>query len=83
MKFYSQYKQDEYLYKKFFKKKRNGVFFDIGAHNGIKISNTYFFEKNLGWTGVCVEPRDSAFEELEKNRECICEKYVFTIETAK
>jgi FkbM family methyltransferase len=74
LKFYGQYKQDKYLYENFFKDKRGGVFLDIGAHDGINISNTYFFEKNLNWTGICVEPRAKVFKELEKNRNCICEE---------
>lgn len=50
---------------------QNGIFFDIGAHNGITISNTYFFEKDLHWSGVCVEPIPSIFKELKRNRKCI------------
>lgn len=64
--------QDKYLHNKFFKNKRNGVFVEIGAHDGISLSNTYFFEKELNWTGVCFEPLVSPFEKLKKNRRCIC-----------
>lgn len=31
-------------------------FFEAGARNGILESNTYFFEKHLGWSGTLVEP---------------------------
>lgn len=70
--YYSQCEQDKYVNETFFKDKKNGVFVDIGAHSGIEISNTYFFEKELGWTGICVEPIPDMFEELKQNRECIC-----------
>lgn len=70
--YYSQNGQDKYLVESVFKRKKNGVFFDIGAHDGISYSNTYYFEKELGWTGVCVEPQDENFELLAHNRTCIC-----------
>lgn len=71
MKFYSQDGQDEFL-SKLFKNKRNGVFLDIGAYDGVKFSNTYFLENSLGWKGICIEPNPKVFEELTKNRNCIC-----------
>lgn len=50
--YFSQFEQDKFLNEKFFKNKKNGVFIDIGAHNGINLSNTYFFEKKLNWRGI-------------------------------
>lgn len=73
-KFYSQSGQDKYLYERFFKNKRNGIFVEIGAHDGITKSNSYFFEKYLGWSGICIEPISELFELLEKNRSCTCIK---------
>lgn len=70
--FYSQYQQDQYIYKKFFWKKRNGVFVDIGAHDGVSLSNTYFFEKYMDWKGICIEPIPEVFERLKTNRNCLC-----------
>lgn len=78
--YYSQCGQDQFVNEKYFKNARNGVFVDIGAHNGITFSNSYFFEKELDWTGICVEPIPSVFAELEKNRKatlikgCITDK---------
>ncbi len=69
MKYYSQYGQDKFLYENFFTDKKDGFFIDIGAHNGIHLSNTYFFE-NLGWSGFCFEPIPTVFNELQKNRKC-------------
>lgn len=68
--YYSQYNQDKILNEKFFKNKKNGVFLDIGAHDGITLSNTYFFESELNWNGICFEPIPSVFETLSKNRNC-------------
>lgn len=71
-KFYSQCGQDSFVYNTFFKNKTDGVFVDIGAHNGIDYSNTCFFEKHLGWKGICIEPIPNIFNQLRKNRDCIC-----------
>lgn len=72
-KFYSQCGQDQFLYNTFFMGQKNGVFIDIGAHDGISLSNSYFFSKNLGWTGLCVEPNPDVFPSLVKNRpESVC-----------
>lgn len=70
--YFSQVGQDQYLNENFFKNTRDGFFVDVGAHNGVSISNTYFFEKELGWKGICIEPLPDAFKELKKNRSCIC-----------
>jgi FkbM family methyltransferase len=73
-KFYSQYGQDEYVYNNFFKSVTNGIFVEIGADDGITFSNTYYLEKNLGWTGLCIEPRENSFKKIIKNRKCTCLK---------
>ena len=66
----SQYNQDKILNEKYFNNKKNGVFLDIGAHDGIDLSNTYFFEKNLEWSGICFEPVPTVFNSLSQNRNC-------------
>lgn len=70
--YHAQYGQDAYVYEHFFKDVRNGIFVDVGAHDGISLSNTYFFEKSLGWHGICIEPLQSVFEKLIQNRSCTC-----------
>lgn len=74
MKFYSQYKQDKWLYDNYFKNKKKGVFLEIGADDGVDKSNTKFFEDN-GWEGMCIEPSPKRFKLLKENRNCICENY--------
>jgi FkbM family methyltransferase len=71
-KYYGQWEQDKWLNENIFKEERNGFFVDCGAHNGIDISNTYFFEKELDWKGICIEPIPDVFEQLLKNRNSIC-----------
>lgn len=70
--YYSQHGQDKFLNEHIFNDQKNGIFVDIGAHDGKTISNTYFFEKELNWTGVCVEPILERYVDLVKNRNCIC-----------
>ena len=71
MKYYSQFGQDKAVYENYFKNKTNGYFVDIGAHNGIELSNSKFFE-DIGWTGVCVEPNPIVFKQLQSVRSCKC-----------
>ena len=66
--FYSQDKQDEYLEKNIFKGHKNGVFMDVGAHNGICINNTLHFEKHNNWTGINIEPIKKIYDQLVVNR---------------
>src|SRR5687767_14863567 len=70
--FFSQFNQDRFLETEVFKGKRGGVFVDIGANDGITLSNTYFFEKYRDWTGICIEPIPAVFEKLRANRKAIC-----------
>lgn len=41
---------------------------DIGANDGLIVSNTAYFDMDLGWDGICVEPHPRAFADLERNR---------------
>jgi FkbM family methyltransferase len=68
----SQYGQDAFLNEKVFRGLVGGFFVDIGAHDGVSLNNTYFFEEKLGWTGICFEPNPDVFEKLARNRKCIC-----------
>ena len=70
--FFSQFGQDRYLYHRLFENKRDGVFVDVGAYDGLTSSNTLFFEKFLGWKGVCIEPDAAQFAKLLTFRSCDC-----------
>lgn len=51
--------------------KLNGIFIDVGAYDGITYSNSLYFESELNWTGVCIEPNPVAFKKLKENRKSI------------
>ena len=64
----SQFGQDEYLETNIFKGLKDGFFIDVGAHDGISINNTIYFEKNNNWTGINIEPIKKVFDRLVVNR---------------
>ena len=64
---YSQLKQDLNIID-FYKSKKNCYFVDIGAHDGINLSNTYLLEKKYNWTGICFEPLKKIYSDLFENR---------------
>lgn len=68
----SQFGQDKFVHETFFAHKKGGVYVDIGAHDGKTGSNTYFFEKELKWFGICFEPLPHLFKKLQECRDCIC-----------
>ena len=49
---------------------KNGFFIEVGANDGIQQSNTLFFEQDLGWDGILIEPCKSSFERCRANRKC-------------
>ena len=79
MTYYSQWKQDEYIYNTFFKNKTEpGVFLEIGADDGVRFSNCKFFEETHNWTGIAVEARQGAYDKLITNRTCTCVRAVLS-----
>lgn len=48
--------EEEWIIRDFFKDKRNGVFVDVGAGHYGSNSNTYYLERQLGWSGLAIEP---------------------------
>jgi FkbM family methyltransferase len=72
MNYYSQFNQDKFLNEVIFKEIQQGFFVDIGAHEGIDLSNSYFFEKHMQWDGICIEPIPDVYANLIKNRNCKC-----------
>jgi FkbM family methyltransferase len=66
--FNSQDNQDFYLENNIFKGYKNGFYVDVGAHDGISINNTLYFEKNNNWTGINIEPIKKVFDKLVINR---------------
>ena len=70
--YFSQSGQDKCLKNYFFRNFRNGFFVEIGAYDGVIGSNCYFFEKNMNWKGIAIEPSPIYFGKLKNNRNCKC-----------
>lgn len=65
---------DRWIIEYIFPQKRGGYFIEIGAANGRICSSCYLLERELDWTGICVEPHTNFFNKLVKNRpNSICE----------
>ena len=67
---YSQYGQDALIGDVLFLG-RTGVFVDVGARDGLVISNTKYLEER-GWTGIAIEPHPDLFRALRESRKCEC-----------
>lgn len=68
--FTSQDGQDEFVFERL-GGRRAGVFFEVGAFDGVTFSNTCALERRFGWTGIAVEPSPTAFSRLQSNRTCV------------
>ena len=68
--FYSQQQEDVYALQFFFRNLTKGTALELGAFDGIRASNTAFFERYRGWKGLLVEPSPGSFQLLSKVREC-------------
>ena len=51
---------------------RGGFFVELGAHDGVELSNTLVMERDFAWNGLCIEPNPETFERLRTNRKCLC-----------
>lgn len=47
-----------------------GSYVDIGTNHPSKISSTFFFDKCLGWRGVCFEPMHEHHGRIRRERSC-------------
>jgi hypothetical protein len=68
--YFSKDGEDKYIYQNYLKNKTldNPTYLEVGALDGKIYSNTFFFEKNLGWNGILVEPHPESFYRLLLNR---------------
>jgi len=62
----AQFGEDRFL-DDYFDHKRDGYYVEIGAFNGVKMSNTYFFEQQ-GWRGLLVEADPDLAEQCRSAR---------------
>lgn len=70
--YYSQVGQDKFIFETFFRSAKEGFFVDVGAYDGVTGSNTCFFERTLGWAGLCFEASPSQFPALQQRRRSPC-----------
>ena len=47
---------------------RDGFYVELGANDGAKESNSYYFELNKGWKGVLIEPAPNLYLSCVKRR---------------
>ena len=68
----SQAGQDFWVSHEVFNEMSGGYFVDIGANDGIHISNTFLLEQQYNWSGICIEANPIAYERLKHNRRAEC-----------
>jgi len=64
----SQDSQDQFLEENIFHGFKNGIFVDVGAHDGVSYNNTFYFEQANGWNGINIEANPDIYSLLVKNR---------------
>jgi len=53
-KFRSQREEDVLLDRYIFKGRTGGIFLEIGGLDGLKFSNSWYFEQSLCWRGILI-----------------------------
>jgi FkbM family methyltransferase len=66
--FKAQFGEDKLLFKHF-AEKRDGFYVEVGALDGVYVSNTFFFEQ-IGWHGLLIEPIPEAAKKCGQARPC-------------
>jgi len=64
----SQNREDLTVLGRYFFGQKGGTFLEMGALNGIRYSNSYYFEKHMDWTGLLIEGSPTLYKELKVNR---------------
>ena len=67
-RFRSQRMEDAILDHHIFKGRTGGIFLEIGGLDGLKFSNSWYFEQSLCWRGILIEGLPSSFEKMKANR---------------
>eukprot|EP00300_Choanocystis_sp_HF-7_P032557 c4328_g1_i1.p1 GENE.c4328_g1_i1~~c4328_g1_i1.p1 ORF type:complete len:461 (+),score=46.56 c4328_g1_i1:18-1400(+) len=61
--------RDAWLYLNLFQYYPNpGTFVEYPAKDGVVNSTTWVYEKLLSWAGICVEPSEEVYAQLQRNR---------------
>lgn len=59
---------EELIIRDYFQDRRDGFFVDVGCAWPVDYSNTYYLEKNLGWTGIGIDALDDYAADWAKMR---------------
>lgn len=62
-KYFSEDNQDIFV-DNYFKNMTNGIFFEVGAADGVLFSNTLYLKRERNWTGVLIEPNRHLYNSL-------------------
>lgn len=65
------------------KNRREGIFVEFGADDGILNSNSFLLEKKYDWSGLLVEPNPTIQKVLRNNRSCNIENYIVSSKSNK
>ena len=70
----AQFGQDIFIARNLFMKDimndKKGFYVEAGANHYKTISSTWFYDKCLGWDGLCVEPQERYQDDIRKYRSC-------------
>jgi len=66
MSYFGQHGEDKYI-DTIFPNKTDGVCIEVGAYDGISLSNTLHFERK-GWRALCIEPIPLSYEKCKQIR---------------
>ena len=66
--YYHDFENDRFVNEYITHSKKNGYFIELGGCDGINGSQCYYFEKNLNWDGLCVEPCAKYRKDLSEHR---------------
>jgi hypothetical protein len=64
---HSQSGEEDAVIKHIFKEKRNGVYVEMGALDGVKFTNTLRLHTCFGWNGILIEGLKRNYKMLEEN----------------
>lgn len=75
--FYGQFGEEKFI-NTIFPDKTDGICIEVGAYDGISLSNTLHYEQK-GWRVLCIEPIQEAFQKCKQIRKecyqcCVGEK---------
>ncbi|KAL7479027.1 hypothetical protein ACHAWX_000289 [Stephanocyclus meneghinianus] len=61
--------EDKYLLENFFSNVCGGSYIEMGALDGKRFSNSYYFNQAMGWKGLLIEASPENYEQLKVNRQ--------------